>query len=560
MKLQDKIKGRGLLGAAVGMMMAHCALFSLSACSDTWEEHYDDPQKSGTQSLMAIIDADPQLTGFGKLLRATHIYVNDRRTADTYADMLSADQSLTVWAPLDGTYNADSLLALCQSEKGDSGVATHFVCNHISRSLHGITDNTDESVRMLNNKYVPVKAGRVGGSQAASSNIPAKNGLLHKLNGDAYYYYNIYDAITSLDEYAHFGSSLMQFERRELDEESSVVADIVNGQKIYSDSVTYKANRLFSYFDYINEEDSTFFMLAPSKELWQSVYDEAKAYFDYGHVAKADSIQSFWTTVSLLQDLFFNSKRQKSEADSIISNMYSLTRWPYHVFYQPYGEDGIITRAKVSSTRQCSNGFIMNMTQWPFSVTDLFFRPITMQAESTWNMTENKDCTCTTASAIGDTISGNAYLDIKANNNKNWTASFNVEQTLSGTYDVCAVVLPKTVQRATSRDFRPNKLFASLTYRDADNKKRTVEFKEAAVSTGYTTDTLCFGRISLPVCSYGQLDPNLNVTIKCTLGRTETKYSRECLLDCIYLRPVTETDTENGESTNGAKSRKEAKK
>ena len=542
---------------AVGMMMAHCTLFSLTACSDTWEEHYDNPANNGRQSLMTLIDADPQLSNFGELLRTTHLYVNNRRSAETYADLLSADQSLTVWAPLNGTYNADSLMALCQTEKGDSGVAAHFVCNHIARSLHGLTVDGSDSVRMINGKYVPVAGLNVGGSSAAAVNIPAWNGILHKMEGETYYYYNIYDAITSLEEYAHFGASLLRFERRELNEEASVVADIINGQKIYSDSVTYTYNRLFSYFDYINAEDSSFFMLAPSKEVWQTVYADAEKYFCYGNVAKADSIQSFWTTVSLLQDLFYNSNRQKNERDSIMSYMYS---WPYHVYYDPYGKDGVVTRAGVSSIRQCSNGYIMNITKWPFSVKDMFFHPITQQGEDTWNITDSKDCSFNTAAAIGDTVSGNAYLDIKANSNKNWTASFNVGGTLSGTYDVCVVVLPKTVQRASSNDFRPNKLFATLTYKDENNRRKSLDFNDAVISSGRTADTLCFGRVTLPVCNYGQNVPNVNLTIRCTLGRTETKFSRECLLDCFYLRPVTEEEMTNEANQNGAKPRKEAKK
>ena len=177
-------------------------------------------------------------------------------------------------------------------------------------------------------------------------------------------------------------------------------------------------------------------------------------------------------------------------------------------------------------------------------------------------MTNSTDCTYSENEAFGDTISGNKYLYIKAKSNKNWTISFNVPQTLSGTYDVCAVVLPKTVYRATSKDVRPNKLFATLEYKDVDGKKQILEFEDPAISTGLTVDTICFGRITMPVCNYGQKEADLNVTIKCTLARTETAYSRECLLDCIYLRPVTEEDMKNEEEANqnGVKPRKEAKK
>lgn len=546
---------------AVGMMMAQCSLFSLTACSDTWEEHYDDPQSKGTQSLMTIIDADPQLSNFSKLLRATHLYTNNHRTKVTYADLLGADQSLTVWAPVDGTYNADSLLSLCQTAKGDSGVAVHFVSNHIARSLHTLSYGKDESVRMLNGKYVSFSEYDVDGVTPVAKNIPAKNGVLHKLDGDVYYHYNIYDAISSLDEYAHFGAALLNFERQELDEDASVVADIINGEKIYSDSVTYKYNSLFNYFDDINSEDSLYFMLAPSKSAWEPAYEEAKKYFCFGNVNKADSLTSYWTTINLMQDLFYNYSTQKSVKDSIMSTMYSSGSWPYNVYYDPYGEDGIMTRSQFESIRYCSNGYIYNITKWPFTAKQLYFHPITVQGEYSWNLTNSTDCTYDVGNAVGDTISNNSYLHIKAKSNKNWTMSFDVRSTLSGTYDVCVVVLPKTVYRATSKDFRPNKLFGTFTYKDENGEKQTIEMEDAAISTGLTVDTICLGRVTMPVCNYGKNDADLNVTIRCTLARTETAYSRECLLDCIYLRPVTEEDMKNEEANqNGAKPRKEAKK
>lgn len=553
-------KSKGFLFFAASLVTVGCSLFSLTGCSDTWENHYDDPQKLGTQSLMTIIDEDPQLTNFSKILKTTHLYTNDRRSSVTYADLLNADQSLTVWAPVDGSYNADSLLALCQTVKGDSGVATHFVCNHIARSLHGMNSTSNDNVRMLNDKYVPVTASNVGGSAATKTNIPAKNGLLHKLAKDAFYYYNIYDAITSLDEYAHFGTELLRFERRELNEDASVVADIINGQKIYSDSVTYKYNYLFRYFDAVNQEDSTFFMLAPSKKAWDKVYNEAKNYFCYNNLEKGDSVQSFWTTVSLLQDLFYNENIQKAPKDSLVSTSYSAYSWPYNVYYDPYGPDGIITRSNVSSVRECSNGYIMNIDSWPFDMKNLYFHPITVQGEATWNMVKYTDCSCDVASAIGDTISGNAYLNIKSKSNKNWDITYNVGGTLSGTYDVCAVVLPRTVYRKTSKDDRPNKLYGVVTYKDS--VERTIEFPEPAISSGVTVDTICLGRVTLPVCNYGQKDPNLKVTIKCVLARTETDFTRDCMLDCIYMRPVNEEDMKKEEEAkqNGAKPRKETQK
>ncbi len=572
--IKKKIRGVGhaVIPCTAMLLALNSSLFTLSGCSDTWDEHYNDSQNRGTESLLSLIDSDPQLSDFSKLLKSTHLYNNNHRTKVTYADLLDADQSLTVWAPVNGSFNVDSLLALCQTAKGDSGVAVHFVSNHIARSVYNMNVQTNGNIRMFNDKTVELEPTSLGHSQTLSRNIPAKNGLLHKLSNDAPYYYNVYDAITSLTEYSHFGEELLRFERRELDEESSVVADIINGEKIYSDSVTYKYNTLFSMFDYINEEDSTFMMLAPSKEAWEPAYNEAKKYFNYGNMPKADSISSYWTTVALLKDLIYNENDQRSMTDSIFSTSFTsyggfstnlgYWGWPYGVYYNPEGEDGLLTRANVVSELKCSNGVIKNITKWPFDMKNLYFRPISVQSEATWYMTKYTDCSFDVYNAFGDSISGNSYLYIKSKSNKNWDITYQVPATLSGTYDVCLVVLPKTVYQSNSRDFRPNKLTGSVTYPDVDGEQKTVAFSDFGITSGVTVDTIKIGRVTLPVCNYGQKEPTVSVKVQCTLGRTEVKYSRDVLLDCVYMKPVNEEDLKNeeGEQPTAVKPRKEVSK
>ena len=53
-------------------------------------------------------------------------YNNNHVTSVTLADLLGSDQSLTVWAPVNGSFNADSLLQMCQTAQGDSAVGQHL--------------------------------------------------------------------------------------------------------------------------------------------------------------------------------------------------------------------------------------------------------------------------------------------------------------------------------------------------------------------------------------------------------------------------------------------------
>ncbi len=516
------------------------------SCSDSWNEHYQVGESGeGQTSLLALVDSDPQLTDFARLLRATHLYNNLHATSVTYADLLDADQSLTVWAPVNGSFNADSLLQLCQTAKGDSAVALHFVANHIAHNLYNMNTQTDAQVKMLNNKMLPLTP--VGLSDARvcpdRKNVAAQNGLLNVLSDVVSYSYNVYEGLTSLPELAHLGTFMKSYEVSELDEDRSIVASIEDGEKVYSDSVMRQDNLLFRTFEYINSEDSLYSMLVPSAETWRTVCEEARPFFNYGSVAKADSIQEYWMNVSLMQDLVFNQNAQHALSDSLTMTSYSKSEYPYHVYYRPLASGGLLDPANISSTMPCSNGQLYYIRQWPFTKEQLYFRPITVQGEREASLIASKDCTMNYRTVDADSVSGNGYLVISPKNStSNWTATFEVRNTLAGTYDLSAVILPKTVYNAFSRDFKPNKFTAVVNYVDENGVSRSQEYKTELSNNAYEVDTVKIARITLPVCNYRQNDATVSVQLKCSITSRQTTYSREMFLDCLYLSPVTDQD------------------
>lgn len=253
------------------------ALMALSlgfvSCSDTWDDHYDERPASADKTLLQLIKEDSSLSDFLQLLQNTHLYNNNHRTNVTYADLLDCDQSLTVWAPKNGTFDIESLLKECATEQGDSMTGQHIVGNHIAHTLFLSTklDTQLGYIRMHNNKQIVIEDM----PSCLSTDIPARNGLLNIVGEALPYSYNLYECLTSMDNAAHIGRFLKKYERQELDENASIQRGIEDGKKVYSDSVMIRENILFRTFGKISDEDSSYVAFLPTEEIWKDALDEA---------------------------------------------------------------------------------------------------------------------------------------------------------------------------------------------------------------------------------------------------------------------------------------------
>jgi hypothetical protein len=106
----------------------------LTACSD-WNDHYEVSADAGAAggTLWEQMKANPQLSDFCEVLEQTKVYRMHKKTPVSYADLLKGGQAFTVLAPVNNTFNKDSLLRLVQTVAGDSAVEKSFVQNHLSR-------------------------------------------------------------------------------------------------------------------------------------------------------------------------------------------------------------------------------------------------------------------------------------------------------------------------------------------------------------------------------------------------------------------------------------------
>ncbi len=516
----------------------------LTACSD-WDDHYEGSETGSNLTLWQQMQQYSELSDFCQVLEQTKVFRMHKKTAVSYSQLLDGGQAFTVVAPVNGTFNRDSLLRLTQTNKGDSVVEKFFVLNHISRSASSMKEN-EYRVLMLNGKHISMTSERIEGVTVKEKNIHTKNGVLHITNQPLPYSSNLYEVLCDLPEMSGIGGYLRQYDADWFDADNSVSSGIVEGVPVYVDSVVIERNRMLQRIGLINAEDSTYWVVAPTTEGWNRAWQEATKYFVYDEsVLKRDSIQQYWTNRALLDDAVFNMTDQRNPQDSLVSVPYLDWRraWVsgkpiYHVFKQPFAAGGILDGAEKVT---CSNGTLYKVKEWPFTPEKTYFKEIWSEGENTALITSFKDCTYNGRRQVADSISENAYLQIvPRTTTSNWNVTLRVNNTLAGDYDVCAILLPKTVLNPNDTLLKPCKFRASINYVDAQGNAQEENFdKKLFQSNPAKVDTIVLAEaFHFPACNYDQLDIKVSVTLQCyVLARESSQFSREMYLDCIYLRP-----------------------
>ena len=108
--------------------MVSCGIATaLTSCSE-WDDHYEgNGSAAGSdQTLWQQLTQNPQLSDFCQVLEQTKVFRMHKKTPVSYAQLLEGGQSFTVVAPLNGTFNRDSLLELVKTNQGDSLVEKFF--------------------------------------------------------------------------------------------------------------------------------------------------------------------------------------------------------------------------------------------------------------------------------------------------------------------------------------------------------------------------------------------------------------------------------------------------
>lgn len=527
-----------------------CATAVLTACSD-WNDHYEgiaDAAEGAT--LWQQMKANPQLSDFCEVLEQTKVYRMHKKTPVSYADLLNSGQTFTVMAPVNNSFDKNSLLQLVQTAVGDSAVEKSFVQNHITRQLVSSTPDAAKML-MLNLKHLTMANGMIDDIHVTAPNTKSSNGVLHVIERALPYKHNILEMLCDNTALENIGANIRRFNEDIFDPATSVSNGVVDGVPVYVDSVVYERNRLLEYVGLLDAEDSTYLVVVPTTEGWNEIYNETAQYFLYDKsIEKRDSLQQFYTMHALLEDAVFNMTDQKSINDSLISVPYIYTpqsfekgKKVYHVFQKPFEEGGILYGAE---KLPCSNGWVYTTPKWSFKPTDTFFKELRTEGESTWMITQERDCSYNARRQIADSISSDSYLQIiPRTGTSNWQLTFRLNNTLAGDYDICAVILPQSVAGLSSE--KPCKFKATISYVDEDNNTQTFNCNNTQFqSNPERVDTVVLAEaFHFPTCNFDQNEVKVTLRLECSiLARETSRFSREMYLDCIYLRPRTSKSDE----------------
>jgi hypothetical protein len=279
--------------------LATMALLAVSACTD---DHFDIKNTMGSdKTLWETIESNPNLSDFAGILKRTKVLSNenDHKATITAAELLNQPQSFTMWAPVNGSFNAkawnDTLdaaakyAALGTAEGRTKAldisyyVWSQLVGNHIARFNHeGYTGK--QEIKMMNEKNAIYSGDKFDNVPVQGSTEVASNGSLHLLNGVAPFAYNIFDYLGYYPQFSSVNNLIAS--RTEIDtlwNVSTPGALNEKGQMVYVDTVVSRRNEILGVARAsIREEDSTYVALIPTNEAWEQGKEKIGRILKYG--------------------------------------------------------------------------------------------------------------------------------------------------------------------------------------------------------------------------------------------------------------------------------------
>lgn len=288
---QNTVKA-GLLGAAV--------LLGFTACTD---DHFDiQPSTvSGSNTIWQNIEANADLDSVAMILRRCKVMKSqtDKSAKQTYAELLATSQQLTAWLPKNGTFNAkqyldelDSAAVLRAKDemagtRAEYNVANRFARNHIARSNYE-SNMGEQRIALMNSKIVNYNAGEgtFNGVKldAANANILSSNGMLHVLDGESQFAYNIFERLQVDSRFAKIYGDIDKYNVYTFSASSSTPGSMNhNGSMEYVDSVWSRTNSLMTdaRLTYLTDEDSLYVSVIPTDAAYEAARQKLQGLFKY---------------------------------------------------------------------------------------------------------------------------------------------------------------------------------------------------------------------------------------------------------------------------------------
>lgn len=537
-------------------------LLLATSCSDDWNDHYSTDQTSvSNETLWQALESESSLSNFTSVLKACG-----------YNTELSSSQTYTVFAPTNDCFSsaeAQELISEYNTQKSqgvkdaENTVIKQFVKNHIAYYRYPVSSLTNDSISLMNGKYKVLTDKAIGTSNLLSTNKAYSNGELFTVDKQIEYFPNIYEYLNmdaDLDSVYNFLSSYDEYEFQS----SMSVPGSVNedGETEYLDSVSVLYNNQLSNLGYINKEDSTYWMVAPTNSEWKRCYDEYIPYYNYSNVvAKHDSLQQAKARQAIIIGSFFSRTTNPDVAfqdSAVCTQAYNWTirkTMGYddqYVYYHPFASDGIFSG---TTEVECSNGKLLKAADYRIDKKKTFFRDIKIEAENINYQDTLVQCESPltirevpTDNPFYDRISNNQYVDVIAKNNSSdpntWPqpqVRFAVPNTLANvSYDVYVVMAPAEAYNsaASEEDRLPNRFSGFVYYQNQDGKLQQKRIPTKETTPGVVDSILVASDIQFPTCGVDLTTPIVKVQLTSQVSRNQTsKYSNTLHIDCIILKP-----------------------
>lgn len=543
--------------------MAAAVLMAATSCSD-FSDYNDTPVSDVQQAertLWENISHNDQLSDFATLVKKAG-----------FDDELSQPHYYTVWAPLNGTYDASSLMS------ADSATVLYqFVKSHIAEYNHSVSGLVDERIHALNRKSFAFEGDgqyTYAGQTLRQLNLPNSNGIMHLLDGAARFYPNLYEYLFSCEGIDSVATFFKRYETSVLDTKNSVLGPTINGKQTYIDSVMITSNSLLNRIKAkLDKEDSTYTMLVPTNEAWLAHYDKISKCYNYINTTVAQNIDeatstSSAPTASVTVDAAYTKDsltRLHLVSDLVYNNNNYYNNWLIDDTVEPYDTLYSTTYGYMTNPQEIMSRVIdrETMSNGTFCLVDsLAFRPWESWCYSlgqsplnsrTWT---GSNTIVYIDNTLFDAIKyvpknpaqkqlgylwvtplsnyGKPQLDVKLRN------------VLSTTYNIYIVLAPgvDVGEDADGNKFlKPNMLDFTLSYCDAKGKLATQKLNQKVVNDPTRVDTLAVGTFTFPVAYAGLGDnvyPNLKITTDFGVfdKAKMAAYTRDFSIISILMRPV----------------------
>lgn len=571
----------------IGMMVVAGAMLAAASCSDysDYNSVPEDGQLSVNSSLMQNIAENEQLSDFAAIL-----------TKAGYADVFSKPNFYTLWVPLNGTYDAQAILA-----QDSATIAQQFVKHHVANFSHLVSGNVNERIVTLNDKHHNFTNEAFDNLKIVDANLPAFNGVMHTIQGQSAFYPNLYEELDVLQGCDAFKTYIQSYDEYYLDVDESVIGPMVNGQQTYLDSVFQKRNTIINEIMHakLENEDSSYTMLYPTDRAWEEAYNSIKEDYNYitdfnymdvtktataaaslsattGKSDKAVDIDATFYSDSLakrkiIENLVFTNTYERNKPvwsgqlstdkpDTLITTAYSLITNVQAIYDNTVGE-----------IKTNSNGYSRIVDAFPYYPWETY-EPVLVSKEPTRILGNKAGSTYTTHSIAKSSLesrdtlfekvppfikkwllSDTQFFSYVSIDQENFSASsarpeldFSFGNALSTKYHIFVVTVPAQVEKPEETALKPFYLRFDLSYTDADGTQR---FQRLNVPGARLTDDIITeaGKLdvihlefTMPICYYGLAAyPTLFVshTKTFTSATNRNRYDQELRIAGVYFVP-----------------------